>query len=52
MIYGRTRYIDGFSPYVIYIPNKEIMLKLMRAAVGVTDESELLINQTAQEDDL
>ena len=45
MVYGPTRYIKGFSPYCIYIPTKEIMVKIMRACVGVKDPKELWVNR-------
>ena len=45
MVYGETRYIDGFSPYCIYIPQQEIMFKLMRACIGVKDEKDLWFNR-------
>ena len=45
LVYFRSRYIEGFSPYCVYIPKKEIMLKLMRACVSVPKSEDLWINQ-------
>ena len=36
-VYPDSRYFDGNSPYCIYIPCKEIMLKLMRACISVSE---------------
>ena len=35
-VYPHSRYVKGNSPYCIYIPCKEIFLKLMRACIKVT----------------
>lgn len=43
-VYPDDRYRKGFCPYCIYIPRKEIMLKLMRACIGVRNPSELWFN--------
>lgn len=45
LVYFPSRYIEGFSPYCIYIPKKEIMLKLMRACICVSKVEDLWINQ-------
>jgi len=42
-VYPNSRYVKGNSPYCIYIPCKEVMLKLMRACVQVKDPEELWI---------
>ena len=34
-VYPDSRYTPGNSPFCIYLPNKEVMLKLMRACVKV-----------------
>ena len=44
LAYHESRYIPGFSPYVTYVPSKEVMFKLMRACIGVTDAEDLWIN--------
>ena len=36
-VYPDSRYVEGNSPNCIYLPNKEIMLKLMRACIKVKD---------------
>ena len=33
--YSEDRYVEGESPSVVYIPSKQIMIKLMRACIGV-----------------
>lgn len=43
-VYPESRYIEGFSPYVIYIPKKEIMMKMMRACIEVKKPEDLWIN--------
>jgi len=40
-VYADTRYVYGNSPYCLYIPNRDIMFKLMRACVKVEDAEEL-----------
>lgn len=42
-VYPEGRYTAGNSPYCIYIPNKEVMLKLMRACIKVKTEEDLWI---------
>lgn len=43
-VYPEFRYKKGFSPYCIYIPTKEMMLKIMRACIGVKKKEDLWIN--------
>ena len=50
-VYPESRYIKGFSPYVIYIPKKEIMLKMMRACVDVKRPEDLWFNTEARAND-
>ena len=35
LVYEESRYMPEFSPLCIYVPKKEIMLKMMRACVEV-----------------
>lgn len=42
-VYPETRMMKKHSPVCLYIPRREIMLKLMRASIGVYNESELWI---------
>ena len=35
LVYEESRYNEKYSPNFIYIPKKEVMLKIMRACVGV-----------------
>ena len=42
-VYPDTRYKKEDSPYCIYIPCREVMLKLMRACVKVKDANELWV---------
>lgn len=42
-VYPESRYTPGNSPYCIYIPNKEVMLKLMRACIKVKKIEDLWI---------
>ena len=50
-VYPESRYIKGFSPYVIYIPKKEIMLKMMRACIEIKRPEDLWFNTEAREND-
>ena len=44
LVYRDSRYVDAHSPFVIYIPNENVMFKIMRACLGVDEISELWIN--------
>jgi hypothetical protein len=44
LVYSESRYIEGFSPYCIYIPKKEIMIKMMRASIAVPKIEDLWIH--------
>ena len=41
MAYESDRFIPKLAPFVIYIPKKEIMWKIMRACIGVTTKEGL-----------
>lgn len=41
--YAESRLIKGFIPTVIYVPSEEMMFKMMRACIGVTDKKDLWI---------
>jgi len=43
-VYAESRYINGFGPYCLYIPRRELMFKLMRACIDVKSEDELWFN--------
>ena len=45
-VYPEGRYIPGQSPSCIYIPAKEIMLKMMRACIKVSKPDELWLFKT------
>ena len=45
-VYPKSRYISQNSPNCIYIPSKEIMLKLMRACIKVSKPEELWLFKT------
>ena len=34
LVYLKSRYYEESSPLCIYIPKKEVMLKIMRASIG------------------
>jgi len=44
-VYPQTRLIKGLSPYTLYIPSKEVMVKMMRSCITVKDPQDLWINQ-------
>ena len=41
LVYARSRYEDDKSPYNLYLPNKAIMFKLMRACINVANPNKL-----------
>ena len=40
LVYLESRYYEEASPLCIYIPKKEVMLKIMRACIGATKTSD------------
>ena len=44
LVYSESRYILDESPRIIYLPNIEIMFKIMRSCFGVTKIKDLWIN--------
>jgi len=49
-VYPDTRYTPGNSPYCIYIPCKEVMLKLMRACIKVKHAEHLWVMENRPEE--
>ena len=45
LIYSLTRYLEDQSPMSLYIPNKPLLFKMMKACVGVNRIEELWIYQ-------
>ena len=45
LVYPESRLIPEYSPFCIYIPKKEIMLKLMRSTIMVKKKEDLWVNQ-------
>ena len=45
LAYPESRYLKRYSPYAIYLPSKENMLKMMRACLMCKDSTELWINR-------
>jgi len=41
LVYPAERYVEGNSPYCLYIPSNELMFKLMRACIGVKKPQDL-----------
>jgi hypothetical protein len=41
LVYQRSRYVKEHSPLHLYVPKKEIMLKIMRACVGIHKPQDL-----------
>ena len=41
LIYEHGRYHEEYQPLMIYIPRKDVMMKLMRACIGIKNEREL-----------
>ena len=42
-VYPNSRYTEGNSPYCIYLPCREVLLKLMRACIKVKTPGDLWI---------
>ena len=40
LVYLKSRYYEKSSPLCIYIPKKEVMLKIMRASIGAKKPSD------------
>ena len=34
LVYNESRYTEEHSPFMLYIPNKVVMVKIMRACLG------------------
>ena len=49
LAYPEERFVHGISPSVIYIPSRQVMLKMMRACIGITDPKDLWLFNTADE---
>ena len=49
-VYPDTRYTPGNSPYCIYIPCKEVMLKLMRACIKIKHAENLWVMENRPEE--
>jgi hypothetical protein len=43
LVYGESRFMPVYSPKTIYIPNIEIMFKMMHACIGVKKPKDLWI---------
>ena len=41
LVYAESRYMEGLSPLCVYIPNKDIMFKIMRACIKVAQPADL-----------
>jgi len=46
-VYPGFRYLQDTSPYCLYIPNKEVMFKMMRACIKVLNPEDLWISSKA-----
>jgi hypothetical protein len=46
LVYRGTRYVEGNSPNVLYFPSGLMMMKLMRACIGVTDIEKLWFKES------
>ena len=44
LVYPKQRYVKEHSPFQIYIPRKEVMIKMMRACINVTEPEDVWIN--------
>ena len=46
LVYRSDRYVEEYSPKVLYIPSKLILFKLMRACIGITKKDQLWFRHT------
>ena len=46
LVYPKSRYQEGQSPLLIYLPSRKIMFQIMRACIGVDHVSDLWFNLT------
>ena len=46
LVYESSRYVLSYSPYMVYIPRKELMFKMMRACISVKGKADLWLNKT------
>ena len=44
LVYPPTRYNELYSPMPIYLPNRYIMIKMMRASIGCATPADLWFN--------
>lgn len=44
MAYPRSHMKEAVTPLGIFIPRRELLLKMMRACIGVTDKNQLWYN--------
>ena len=47
LVYDPIRFREGTPPFVVYIPRAEMLFKMMRACIDVTDTRELWLNLPA-----
>lgn len=43
LVYPASRIVTEYSPLVIFIPNRVVLVKMMRACLGVSEQSELWV---------
>ena len=41
LVYPVSRFEEGNSPHTLYLPNRDMMFKIMRACVKITDPKDL-----------
>lgn len=46
LVYPKERYKKGIIPLQIYIPSKQIMLKMIKACIGCESKEDLWFNRT------
>ena len=44
LVYDESYYKEEYSPRIIYLPSKLVMIKMMRACIGVDKPQNLWIN--------
>ena len=48
LVYHEKRYNPDESPKHVYVPTKELMFKMIRASIGITDIHDLWFNESLE----
>ena len=51
LVYPESRYVEGCSPIMMFIPGKHLLFKMQRACLGCKNENDLWFNRAFGCDD-